>query len=101
MIKKSEGGGGGETPSPPSRKNSSLITEVAPAEAVEGKKNKYRGSFPAMFSLLPLVMSCGEAGSEVYTLMKELAIKRAEHRSEIHPNESRHLTGGAKVMESH
>ena len=31
------------------------------ADAVERKKNKYRGSFPATYSLLPLAMStCGE-----------------------------------------
>ena len=59
------------------------------ADAVERKKNKYRGSFPATYSL-PLAMSaCDEVGSDVHALMKELAIRRVEHRSEIHSNESR------------
>ena len=36
------------------------------ADAVERKKNKYRGSFPATYSLLPLAMStCGDVGSDV------------------------------------
>ena len=37
------------------------------ADAVERKKNKYRGSFPATYSFLPLAMStCGEVGSDVH-----------------------------------
>ena len=51
------------------------------ADAVERKKSKYRGSFPATYSLLPLVMStCGEVGSDVHALVKELAIRRVKHR---------------------
>ena len=47
------------------------------ADAVERKKNKYRGSFPATYSLLPLAMStCGEVSSDVHALNKELAIRR-------------------------
>ena len=39
--------------------------------------NKYRGSFPATYSLLPLAMSpCGEVGSDVHALIKELAINQ-------------------------
>ena len=35
------------------------------ADAVERKKNKYRGSFPATYSLLPLAIStCGKVGSD-------------------------------------
>ena len=68
------------------------------ADAVEGKKNKYRGSFPATYSLLPLAMStCGEVGSDVHVLIKKLAITRVEHRSETHSNESQHLAEGAEV----
>ena len=59
------------------------------ADAVERKKNKYGGSFPATYSLLPLAMStCGEVGSDVQALIKELAISRVEHRSGTHSNES-------------
>ena len=68
------------------------------ADAVEQKKNKFRGSFPATYSLLPLAMStCGEVGSDVHALIKELAIRRVEHRSETHSNESQHLTEGTEV----
>ena len=68
------------------------------ADAVERKKNKYRGPFPATYSLLPLAMStCGEVGSDVHALIKELAIRRAQHRSETHSNESQHLAEGTKV----
>ena len=68
------------------------------ADAVERKKNKYRGSFSATYSLLPLAMStCGEVGSNVHALIKELAIKRVEHRSETHINESQDLVEGAEV----
>ena len=52
------------------------------ADAIERKKNKYRGSFPATYSLLPLDMSiCGEVGSDMHALMKELVIRWVEHRS--------------------
>ena len=62
------------------------------------KKNKYRGSFSATYSLLPLAMSTrGEVGSDVYALIKELAIRRVQHRSETHSNESQHLADGAEV----
>ena len=58
------------------------------ADAVVRKKNKYRGSFPT-YSILPLTMStCGEVDSDVRALIKELAIRRVEHRSETHSNES-------------
>ena len=68
------------------------------ADAVERKKNKCRGSFPAIYCLLPLVIStCGEVGSDVHTLIKELAIRRVEHRSETHSNESQHLAEGTEV----
>ena len=68
------------------------------ADAVERKKNKYRCSFPASYSLLPLAMStCDEVGSGVHALMKELAIRRVEHRSEIHSNEAQHLAKGTEV----
>ena len=67
-------------------------------DAVERKKNKYRGSFPATYSLLPLAMStCGEVGSNVHTLIKELAIRRVQHRWETHSNESQHLAEGTEV----
>ena len=56
------------------------------ADAVERKKNKYRGSFPATYySLLPLAVStCGEAGSDVHALIKDLAIRWVDHRSKIY-----------------
>ena len=68
------------------------------ADAVERKKNKYQGLFPATYSLLPLAMStCGEVGSDVHALIKELAIRRVEHRSETHSNESQHLVEETEV----
>ena len=68
------------------------------ADAVERKENKYQGSFPATYSLLPLAMSsCGEIGSDVHALIKEFAIRRVEHRSETHSNESQHLAEEAEV----
>ena len=61
------------------------------ADAVERKKTKYRGSFPATYSLLPLAMStCCDVGSDMHALIKELAIRRVQHRSET-SNESQHL----------
>ena len=52
------------------------------ADEVERKKNKYRGSFPATYSLLSLAMStCGEVGSDMHAFIKELAIRWVEHRS--------------------
>ena len=68
------------------------------ADAVERKKNKYRGSFPATYSLLPLAMStCGDVGSDVHALIKELVIRWVQHRSETYSNESQHLAGGTEV----
>ena len=61
-------------------------------DAIERKKNRVRDSFLATYFLLPLTMStCGKAGSDVNALIKELAIRRAEHKSKIHSNTSRHL----------
>ena len=68
------------------------------ADEVERKKKKYRDWFSANYSLLTLAMStCGEAGSGVHALIKELAIRRVEHRSEIHSNESQLLVEGTEV----
>ena len=69
------------------------------ADAVERKKNKYRGSFPATYSLLPIAMStCGDVDSDVHALIEELAIRRIQHsRSETYSNESQHLAGGTEV----
>ena len=36
-------------------------------------------------------------GSDVHTLIKELATRRVEHRSETHSNESQHLAEGTEV----
>ena len=53
------------------------------ADAIKRKKNKYRDSFPATYSLFPLDMStCGEVGSDVHAFINELTIRRVEHRSE-------------------
>ena len=68
------------------------------ADAVERKKNKYRGSFLTTYSLLPLAMStCDEVGSDVHALIKELAIRRVQHRLETYSNESQHLAEGTEV----
>ena len=78
--------------------NAARHVEKHLADAVERKKNKYRGSFPATYSLLPLSMStCGDVGSDVHALIKELAIRRVQHRSETYSNESQHLAEGAEV----
>ena len=78
--------------------NAARHVEKHLADAVERKKNKYRGSFPATYSLLPLAMStCGDVGSDVHALIKELAIRREQHTSETHSNESQHLAEGTEV----
>ena len=67
------------------------------ADVVERKKNQYRGSFPPTYSLLPLAMlTCGDVGSDVHALIKELAIRRVQHRSD-YSNESQHLAEGTEV----
>ena len=67
-------------------------------DVVVRKKDKYRGVFPITYSLPPLVIStCGEAGSDVHALIKVLAIRRVEHRLEIHSNESRYVAEGTEV----
>ena len=68
------------------------------SNAVERKKNKYRGSFPATYYPVPLSMlTCGEVGSYVHALINELIVRRVEHRSETHSNESQHLAEGTEV----
>ena len=67
-------------------------------DAVERKKNKYWGSFSANNSFLSLAIStCGEVGSDVHALIKELAIRRGGHRSEKRSNESQHLAQETEV----
>ena len=41
--------------------------------------------------------TCGEVGSDLHALIKELAIRRVQHRSETHSNESQHLAEGTEV----
>ena len=41
--------------------------------------------------------TCCEVGSDVHALIKELAIRRVEHRSETHSNETQHLAKGTEV----
>ena len=77
--------------------NSARHVEKHLADTVERKKNKYRGLIPATYSLLPLAVStCGEVGSDVHAFIKELVIRRVEHRLETHSNESQHLAEGTE-----
>ena len=81
-----------------SLENAARHVERHLADAVEREKNKHRGSFAATHSLLPLAMStCGEVGSDVDALLKELAIRLVELRSDTHTNESQHLAEGTEV----
>ena len=41
--------------------------------------------------------TCGDVGSDVHALIEELAIRRAQHRSETYSNESQRLAEGTKV----
>ena len=41
--------------------------------------------------------TCGDIGSDVHALIKELAIRRVQHRSETYSNESQHLAEGTEV----
>ena len=41
--------------------------------------------------------TCGDVGSEVHALIKELAIRREQHRSETYSNKSKHLAEGTEV----
>ena len=55
--------------------NAARHPEKYVADAVERKKNMYRGSFPAIYSLLSLAISmCGEVDPDVHTLIKKLTI---------------------------
>ena len=78
--------------------NAASHVEKHLADAFERKENNYRGSFPTTYSPLPLAMStCDEVGSDVHVLIKELAIRRVEYRSETHSNKSQHLAEGKEV----
>ena len=68
------------------------------ADAVERKKNKSQGSFPATYSLFPRAIStCSEISSDVHAFIKELAIRWIQHRSETHSKMSEHLAEGTEV----
>ena len=41
--------------------------------------------------------TCGDVGSDVHALIKELTIRRVQHRSETYSNESQHLAKGTEV----
>ena len=41
--------------------------------------------------------TCGDVGSDVHALVKELAIRRVQHRSETYSNDSQHLAEGTEV----
>ena len=41
---------------------------------------------------------CGEADPDVHAFIKELATRRAEQRSKIHSNESRHLAEEVELV---
>ena len=41
--------------------------------------------------------TCGDVGSDVHALIKELAIRRVQHRSETYSNESQHMAEGTEV----
>ena len=78
--------------------NAARHVEKHLADAVERKNNNYRGSFPATYSLLSLAMStCGNVSSDVHALIKELAIRRIQHRLETYSNESQHLAEATEV----
>ena len=80
-------------------KNAARHAEKHLADAIEREKKKYQSSFPATYFLLPLAMSmCGNAGSDVPALTKELATRQVEHRPEIDCNESQHLAEGREVV---
>ena len=69
-------------------------------DRVERKKIKYRGSFPATYSLLPLAMlTCGELGPDVHALIKELARRRVNYGSEFHSEVSRKVAEGTEVAQ--
>ena len=40
---------------------------------------------------------CGDVGSDMHALIKELAIRRVQHRSETYSNESQRLAEGTEV----
>ena len=41
--------------------------------------------------------TCGDVGSDVHALIKELAFRRVQYRSETYSNESQHLAEGTEV----
>ena len=41
--------------------------------------------------------TCGDVGSDVHALIKELAIRQVQHRSETYSNDSKHLAEGTEV----
>ena len=62
-------------------------------------KNTHTRSLVPCYLLSPplAISTCGEVGSDVHALIKELAIRRAEQRSETHSNEPQHLPEGTEV----
>ena len=77
-------------------------TSTRQTSRINGKithTHKYQGSFPATYSIPPLAMStCGEVGSDVHALIKELAIRRVQRvPTSGGYSESQHLAEGTEV----
>ena len=59
---------------------------------------KYTHTHTHTHTHTPLAMpTCGDVGSDVHALIKELAIRRVQHRSETYSNDSHHLAEGTEV----
>lgn len=67
-------------------------------DALERKKNKFRGSFHVIYSLFHLAMStCGKRALEAHALIENIAHRRVYYRSELLSGVSRGLAEGEKV----
>ena len=77
------------------RTHTNIEESTSPTQSSERKTSIGARSPLYTYSLLSLAMSTyGEADSDVHALVKKLAIRRVEHRSKIHSDESHHIAEG-------
>ena len=85
--------------------DNAAMQEITSPTQSSGRKTSIGARFPlstpTSLSLCRLMSTYGEVGSDVHALTKELAIRRVEHRSETHSNDSYHLAEGTQVARLH
>ena len=75
---------------------------IALIEAAKRKHNKYRGTFPATYSLPPLAISmCGTLGADTQALIKAMAVRRVDLQEPMLTGQARAAAEGRETAHLH